>query len=253
MRSASAVLVLSNNLASNRGKAMNASGLKKWQKRLLSGIVLGPLIIAVTWKGGPMFAALMTAAAIVCLYEWFELARRSKYAILVSLLGFVYIIFSFWICYKLREHHSVKIALLFLTMVWASDIGAYITGKSIGGAKMTPTISPNKTWSGLIGAMIAPALAGAVYILAYDYVYDVARGRDMFELFLSFIAFGALIGLVGQAGDLLVSMLKRHVSVKDASQLIPGHGGLLDRVDAMMLSAPVYLFVISRILHDVAS
>ena len=232
---------------------MNASGLKKWQKRLLSGIVLGPLIIAVTWKGGPMFAALIIACAAVCLYEWLQLSRRSKYALLISVLGVVYISFSFWICYKLREDHSVKIALLFITMVWASDIGAYITGKSIGGAKMTPTISPNKTWSGLIGAMIIPAIAGAIYILAYDYVYDVAKGRDMFELFLSFIVFGAVIGLVGQAGDLLVSMLKRHVSVKDASQLIPGHGGLLDRVDAMMLSAPVYLFVISRILHDVAS
>jgi phosphatidate cytidylyltransferase len=231
---------------------MNASGLTRWQKRLLSGIVLGPVVVLVIWKGGPLFATLVALCTAICLYEWVQLARRSRYHFMIMLAGVLYITYTFWICFLLREHHGVKIALLFVTMIWASDIGAYVAGKSIGGSKMTPTISPNKTWAGLLGAMIGPAIAGAVYILAYDRIYDVARGRDMWELSFAFIVFGALIGLVGQAGDLLVSALKRHVSVKDSGALIPGHGGLLDRVDAMMLSAPVYLLIVSRIFHDVA-
>lgn len=205
------------------------------------------------WKGGPVFLLLIALCAALCLYEWMQLAFRSQHALIFAVVGVVYISFSFWVCYTLREEHSVKIALLFITMIWASDTGAYLAGKSIGGMKMTPNISPNKTWSGLMGAMIAPGIAGALYVIAYDWVYNVAHGRDFFELVLVFVLFGCVIGLVGQAGDLLISMFKRHVSVKDAGYLIPGHGGLLDRVDAMMLAAPVYLCFVSRFFNEITN
>jgi phosphatidate cytidylyltransferase len=110
-----------------------------------------------------------------------------------------------------------------LVLVWASDSGAYAAGRLIGGPKMAPTISPNKTWAGLVGCVISAGIVGAV----------VAQSTYPDALYW-LIAISALIGLVAQMGDLLVSAIKRHFGVKDTSALIPGHGGVLDRVDALL-------------------
>lgn len=191
--------------------------------------------------------AFVILCAAICLFEWTNLSRRSANGVLFILIGVLYISFSFWTCYHLRAHYGAKIGLLFLTMVWASDIGGYVAGKNIGGPKMSPAISPNKTWAGFAGATITPGLAAALYLMIYDYIYDIDWTKIvLFKNIIAFLAVGALIGLVGQAGDLLVSWFKRSVQVKDAGHLIPGHGGLLDRVDAMMLAAPVFLFIVSK-------
>jgi phosphatidate cytidylyltransferase len=111
---------------------------------------------------------------------------------------------------------------LFLT-VWAVDIGAYFAGRSIGGPKLAPAISPNKTWSGLVGGMLSAALVGgiAAALLGKANLWPLA-------------AFGAFLAVVEQAGDLLESWIKRRFSVKDMGHLIPGHGGLFDRVDGLL-------------------
>ena len=129
-------------------------------------------------------------------------------------------------------------------MVWGSDSGAYFVGKAIGGAKLAKSISPNKTWAGFIGALVMPALIGVIGLF-------ILRGLDGFIGEQAFkIAFiGILIGVAGQTGDLLVSALKRKAGVKDTGQLIPGHGGLLDRVDSLMLAAPVYLLLMMTIFN----
>ncbi len=221
--------------------------LQRWHKRFLSGVVLAPFVIGIIWAGGPLFLAFVTLCAGLCLYEWLKLSRRSSYWIIFSVIGAAYILFSFWVLYSIRMDYGVKVALLFLTMIWASDMGAYFTGKSIGGPKMSPMISPNKTWAGFIGATFFPGLCAALFILIYNLIYglDVSK-MYLFETLLAFMTVGILIGLVGQSGDLLVSWFKRHVDVKDASSLIPGHGGLLDRVDAMMLAAPVFLWIVAK-------
>jgi phosphatidate cytidylyltransferase len=230
---------------------MNASGVSRWKKRLISGLVLGAATIILVWKGGLYFLGLLAALATILLYEWVHLSLRSQHKYILYLLGLFYIGLTMLVFYTIRQDFPIKMSFLFVTMIWASDTGAYLFGKSIGGPKMTPNISPNKTWAGFAGAMIAPAIAGAIFILVYDWVYHVADGHDMFEVAFIFIIFGATIGLVGQAGDLLISLFKRHVSVKDSGTLIPGHGGLLDRMDAMMLSAPVFLCFISRFFNEI--
>ena len=110
-----------------------------------------------------------------------------------------------------------------LVLVWASDSGAYAAGRLIGGPKLAPKISPNKTWSGLAGCVISAGIVGAI-------VAQSTYPDTMYWL----IAISAFIGLIAQMGDLVESAIKRRFVVKDTSDLIPGHGGVLDRVDALL-------------------
>lgn len=222
-------------------------GLQRWHKRFLSGIVLAPAVIAIVWHGGVIFEAFIVLCAAICVYEWVQLSLRSRKRVFFSVAGTAYIVFSFWVLHQIRVGYDVKIGFLFLTMVWASDMGAYFTGKGFGGPKMSPQISPNKTWTGYAGATLSPGIAAALFVFVYNFVYgmDVTK-TYLAETLVAFLAVGVLIGMAGQAGDLLVSWFKRQAQVKDAGQLIPGHGGLLDRVDAMMLAAPVFLWIVTK-------
>lgn len=120
-----------------------------------------------------------------------------------------------------------------LAVVWATDIGAYAAGKTIGGPRLAPRISPNKTWAGLLGGMVSAALVGGIVSVA------LGDGR----LTAGVLAGGGL-ALVAQAGDLGESLAKRRFGVKDTGGLIPGHGGLLDRVDGLLATAPVVALVV---------
>ena len=122
-----------------------------------------------------------------------------------------------------------RAAVLFVVLiVWASDIGAYLVGRLVGGPKLAPAISPNKTWSGALGGLAAAIAAGIAVAAAFD-----AEAR-----LLRVAAIAALLGIASAAGDLLESAIKRHFHVKDSSGLIPGHGGLLDRVDGLLAAVP---------------
>jgi phosphatidate cytidylyltransferase len=118
--------------------------------------------------------------------------------------------------------------IVLLLIVWASDIGAYAAGRAIGGPRLAPQISPGKTWSGAVGGLVAAAATGLIAsaMLGAGPVSWRPAG------------FALLIGLVGQVGDLFESQLKRHFGVKDSGHIIPGHGGLLDRLDAVLTAAP---------------
>ena len=118
--------------------------------------------------------------------------------------------------------------IVLLLIVWASDIGAYITGRAIGGPHLAPAISPGKTWSGAIGGLAAAASTGLAASLA------LGGGPISWRP----AGFAVLIGVISQTGDLFESRLKRHFGVKDSGTMIPGHGGLLDRLDAVLTAAP---------------
>jgi phosphatidate cytidylyltransferase len=118
--------------------------------------------------------------------------------------------------------------LFLLLVVWAGDIGAYLIGRRIGGRRLAPRISPGKTWSGAVGGLLAAVAAG---LLAAHVLSDAAPWR------VAVIA--AALGIVAQAGDLLESFVKRRLEVKDSGYLIPGHGGLFDRLDGVLAAAPV--------------
>ncbi|MBF0392486.1 MAG: phosphatidate cytidylyltransferase, partial [Alphaproteobacteria bacterium] len=122
-----------------------------------------------------------------------------------------------------------RAALIWLFLViWATDIGAYAAGRSIGGPLLAPRVSPKKTWAGLIGGMISAAVVGAVAarLLGHPSMLPLA-------------AFSGMMAVVAQIGDLGESWVKRRFGVKDSSNVIPGHGGVFDRVDGLIAAAPV--------------
>ena len=123
------------------------------------------------------------------------------------------------------------IILTLMLCVWASDTGAYIVGRMVGGPKLAPKISPNKTWSGFCGAMF-----GAAVVFTFMFQQQAP--------IMLLLVYGAVIGAAGQAGDLLESHMKRKANIKDSGSLIPGHGGILDRIDALLLVIPVFAIII---------
>jgi phosphatidate cytidylyltransferase len=126
------------------------------------------------------------------------------------------------------EAGRANVLFLFL-VVWASDIGAYVAGRRFGGPKLAPAISPNKTWSGALGGLLAAVVLGLLCALAFT------PGLPAGPV----VGVALLLGVASQAGDLMESAIKRHFKVKDTSALIPGHGGLLDRLDGVLAAAPV--------------
>jgi phosphatidate cytidylyltransferase len=124
-----------------------------------------------------------------------------------------------------------------LLVIWATDICAYLVGRSAGGPKLAPRISPGKTWSGLLGGVAGAGLVGALaaHVMGAGYWFAAAVG--------------ASLAVVGQAGDLFESALKRHAGVKDSGHLIPGHGGLLDRIDGLVFAAPAFAGMVWLGLH----
>ncbi|MCH7931170.1 MAG: CDP-archaeol synthase, partial [Proteobacteria bacterium] len=113
-------------------------------------------------------------------------------------------------------------------VVWATDVGAYFAGRGVGGPKLLPRISPGKTWAGLVGGVVCAALVGA----AAAALLDLPSHAPL-------ILVSALLAVVAQAGDLFESMVKRRFKAKDSGTLIPGHGGVLDRLDGLLAAAPV--------------
>lgn len=218
-------------------------------QRTLSAIMIMPVVVAAVLYGGLPFVILVAVNIAVVLYEWYYLALRSPYKYALMVAGLFYTFLAFGAGYLIRDEYGVRYALLFVIMIWASDIGAYVTGKLIGGPKLAVSISPNKTWAGLIGAAVFPVICANIFLHTYDYFYSHQTWDGMTKISLAMFVIGGIIGVVGQAGDLLISCLKRHVGVKDTGTIIPGHGGLLDRVDALMLTAPVFLFFISQFTY----
>ena len=255
------------------------------QQRVLSGIVLIVLALALTFAGGIWYRLLAAAISGAVLYEWLTMTSATQPAsnrwvavgflaillillvagqpasfLLPVLVGAVLVVLahasrveaSYWTMAGLAYAGLLGIALaslrgddsaglqatLFLfAVVWATDILAYFTGRSIGGPKLAPAISPGKTWSGAVGGTIAAILAGL----------GVAYG---FSSPLGWVAFAGLtlvLSVVSQAGDLFESWIKRRFGVKDSSNLIPGHGGVMDRVDGLATAAFI-LFLLGALL-----
>lgn len=234
--------------------------------RIASAVVLVPLALACLWYGGWAWEALVGLAAVGLTYEWAKLcgfmplwrgwlylALALAWAIGAPLLGIdarqlielgagalavwlisrslmlaagvIYAGLGVLALLWLRADPVVGWGnvLFVLLIVWASDIGAYLTGRLIGGPKLAPAISPGKTWSGAAGGLVAAIAVGAV----------AAQSPA-----LPVLALAAGLSVISQAGDLLESGLKRRFKVKDSSHLIPGHGGLFDRLDGLLAAAP---------------
>ena len=201
-------------------------------KRLISALIMGPIVIYALWEGGDVFQSLVGILILIAIYEFWNISRnevKKRWRLSVLVFGIAYSILAYFALNDIRETYGFVFTGLIIIGVWASDIGAYIFGKLIGGRKLWPAVSPNKTVAGLVGACLFP------YFILDGYLAFFANNLSARETILWSIGTSLVIGLLGQAGDLIISALKRRVGLKDTGKLIPGHGGILDRIDAMML------------------
>jgi len=240
--------------------------------RIFSGAVLAAVAFLLAYAGPLPFAVLILVCALVISWEWGRLVRGATfdlgffvhaiavtaaivlagagYAALaiaalviaaitliplyvgrgarLSALGVFYVglpaVALLWL--RSDEPFGFTAVLFIFAVVWSSDTAAYAAGRSIGGPKLWPRVSPNKTWAGLVGALCAGSAAAAVFT-----VLEPEAGP------VRLILIGAGLALVAQAGDLAESALKRLFNLKDASDLIPGHGGFMDRMDSIVAAA----------------
>ena len=198
--------------------------------------MLAPVAIGVAWLGGWPFVLFWVAASAIVLWEWTRLVtgsgplgtRTTATFIAWMVAGLFYASVLLLAPAILRRDSSLGFsAIMFLfAVVWATDIAAYFAGRAIGGPKLWSMISPNKTWSGAIAGALGGVAAALLVVQIAGLV--VAPMLVLVALILS---------IASQAGDLLESALKRRFGAKDSSDLIPGHGGLMDRLDGFLTAA----------------
>lgn len=177
---------------------------------------------------------------------------RSGYpAAAASTFAFAYIAIPMALLVGIRQQPAGAIYVIYtLLVVWAGDIFAYFVGKGVGRNRMSPRISPNKTWEGAIASVVASVLIGTLWIRhapgvsAFFLQNGLIQPRDgMFGLqqppLLSIVVLSSIVNLAAQLGDLVESLIKRGAGVKDSGAILPGHGGMLDRIDAMLFAVPV--------------
>ena len=199
-------------------------------KRILSSIFLIPLIIFLILEGSFVFIFFIIICFFISSYEWLNMSKKKSY----SILGVFFLIFSFYSIYKLRINTYDDYLYLFfvITVCISTDIGGYFFGKTFKGPKLTK-ISPNKTYAGMIGSFLFSLIFSIIFI---NIVLDE-------NLYLNWLILIILLSSISQFGDIIISYFKRVSKIKDTGKIIPGHGGLLDRIDGMIFVFPVaYIF-----------
>ncbi len=175
------------------------------------------------WQGGIVWSAVILVLGAIMAAEWVALCGGRDRLLWLPGLGYIGLAVAALLWLRLRPD-GFRLVLFLAAVVWAGDVGAYLFGRLLGGARLAPQISPGKTWSGAIGGTLCAVLAGWA-----AWPGTAAPG----------ILAALLLSVVAQAGDLLESAIKRRFGVKDSGRIIPGHGGLLDRMDGVLAAAPV--------------
>ena len=212
--------------------------------RILSSIILIPLALFFIIKGSLVFIFFISLCFLITSYEWHMMSKKKSY----NIFGFIFLIFSFYTIYKLRINSDNDYwFLLFVTIICVStDIGGYIFGKLFKGPKLSK-ISPNKTQSGMIGGFVFSLISSLMFVL--QYTDDIYVDKNLIENDLKFVILILLISGMSQLGDLIISYFKRSSKIKNTGNIIPGHGGLLDRIDGMIFVFPfVYLITLISII-----
>ena len=201
------------------------------RKRIISSLVMIPIALFAIFSSQKLFIFLAIVIAVLMAFEWSEMSHKMPNKKKWRLIGFLYISIPLYCAVSIRILDN-EILFWMFAIIWATDIFAFFAGKSLGGAKIAPAISPHKTWSGLIGGVLASMGIGVISAIIFP-------GSILFFLVISVI-----ISIVEQLSDLLESKFKRIFGVKDSGDIIPGHGGVLDRLDGMILVAPLVWLII---------
>ena len=259
--------------------AVAEGGSARWLPRALSALVLAPIALGAALLGSPYFAVLVGLGCAVLAWEWRRLLSGGRFgkvgwlllagteavvaaaaaghlgaaaalalvaagAVYIAVLrksvasaawhalGVIYLAVPCMALLWLRQEAGSAAVLWLFLVVWATDITAFAAGRGLGGPRLAPRLSPRKTWAGLLGGLLAASAVGAL----------LAPALGLSSRFL-LASLSALVSLVAQGGDLAESAVKRHFGVKDMSGLIPGHGGLFDRVDGLLAAAPAVALI----------
>jgi phosphatidate cytidylyltransferase len=193
--------------------------------RVASSLVLAAIALVATYLGGWLFAALWLLAGVAIFAEWIAMTRYEPRWMALG-LGYAAVIAI--VPPLVREHPRLGVAaiLWMFAVVWFTDIAAYFTGRALGGPKLWPAVSPKKTWSGFLGGLAAAIIAGAaVAMIASRFGWQPPVSLPVVVLV------SGVASVLSQIGDLGQSALKRRFGAKDSGRLIPGHGGVMDRLD----------------------
>ena len=201
---------------------------KELQKRIFSSLILIPIALFFIIKGSFLFNFFILICFLITSYEWHKMSQKKPY----YLLGLLFLILSFYSAYVIRTdtNSSLEYFITILLICISTDIGGYIFGKLFKGPKLTK-ISPKKTYSGVIGGYLLSIISLNLFFNSSYYLYPQEMTLNIFLLIL-------LISTVSQLGDISISYFKRLSKIKDTGKIIPGHGGILDRIDGMIFVFP---------------
>ena len=212
-------------------------------KRILSSVILIPIGLFFIIKGSFIFTFFILILFIIAAYEWNNMTKKKNYKI----PGFIFLLISMYLTILLRGNtdYDLYIFLCTILICVSTDIGGYIFGNLFKGPKINKIISPNKTYSGSMGSfflsiVIVYIFSQNAYLISID--IEVYFGRNEFISIL-------LISTISQIGDFIVSFFKRKSKKKNTGSIIPGHGGLLDRIDGMLFALPFGYIYLNLIIY----
>ena len=198
------------------------------QKRVLSSLVLIPVSIFFIFQGSFLFIFFLSLLFLATGYEWTKMCKNDHF---MKFIGIFFLLFSFYFAFIIREHLGFDFFIWIILICVFTDIGGYAFGKIFKGPKLTK-ISPNKTYAGVIGSFLFAVIIG----LSYANYMNLELAETIPVKFIFGIV---LISLISQIGDLIISYFKRKAKLKDTGFFLPGHGGILDRVDGLIFVIPI--------------
>ncbi len=213
---------------------------KELQKRILSSIILIPVSFFFIIQGSLTFIFFLSLIFLVTIWEWFKMTKNKD---LLRIFGLFFLFFSFFSTIYLRQYIGLNFFLFLIVVCICTDTGGYIFGRIFKGPKLTK-VSPNKTYSGVVGSFLISLLFGLLYVKYFGQKSRILLETDPIFIIILILS----ISLVSQIGDLIISFFKRKAKLKDTGKILPGHGGFLDRIDGLIFVMPIIFLCILPIL-----
>ena len=202
------------------------------KKRIASSIIILPIAVFLIMQGSILFIIFLSFIFLLTSYEWFKMSKKNFFK---NFTGIFFLIFSFYTAFQLRNLYGFNFFIYIVLVCVFTDLGGYFFGKFFKGPKLTK-ISPKKTYSGVIGSFLLPILFTYIFINYVKHDYSQILNLSLLSLVL-------IISFISQLGDLIISYFKRIAKVKDTGKILPGHGGILDRIDGLIFVLPIIYFL----------